>query len=146
MTEMHSPPEQTTALVTGAGRGFGSAIAAALIDHGHQVVGVARTADTLAGLRRVLGEAFIPVVADAADADTARTLIERHQPTFLVLNAGATPATGPLHEQSWESFSRNWHVDTQHASTGSARLCDSHWRPAAKWWPSPAAPRYGAHH
>ncbi|WP_216894338.1 hypothetical protein [Nocardia alni] len=27
----------------------------------------------------------------------------------------ATPAAGPVHEQSWESFSRNWHVDTRHA-------------------------------
>lgn len=106
---------QTTAVVTGASRGFGSAIAAALIDQGHQVVGVARTADALADVHRRLGAAFVPVVADATDAETARTLIEQHQPTLLVLNAGATPAIGPVHEQSWESFSRNWQVDTQHA-------------------------------
>lgn len=87
-----SRQSQTTAVVTGAGRGFGSAIAAALIDRGHQVVGVARTAGALADVHRRWGAAFVPVVADATDAETARTLIEHHQPTLLVLNAGATPA------------------------------------------------------
>jgi len=72
-----SRQSQTTAVVTGAGRGFGSAIAAALIDHGHQVVGVARTADALADVHRRLGAAFVPVVADATDAVTARALIEQ---------------------------------------------------------------------
>ncbi|MEU4828661.1 SDR family oxidoreductase [Actinomadura sp. NPDC023710] len=47
--------------------------------------------------------------------ETARILIEQHQPTMLVLNAGAPSAIGPLHEQVWESFSRNRQVDTQHA-------------------------------
>jgi NAD(P)-dependent dehydrogenase (short-subunit alcohol dehydrogenase family) len=106
---------QTTAVVTGASRGFGSAIAAALVERGHRVVGVARTAEALADVHRELGAAFTPVVADATDAATARTVIEQHEPTLLVLNAGATPVTGPVQEQSWESFSRNWQVDTQHA-------------------------------
>jgi NADP-dependent 3-hydroxy acid dehydrogenase YdfG len=105
----------TTAVVTGASRGFGAAIADALVDRGHRVVGVARTAEALADLRRELGARFVPAVADATDAETARTLIEQHQPTLLVLNAGATPAASPVHEQSWDSFSRNWQVDTQHA-------------------------------
>jgi NADP-dependent 3-hydroxy acid dehydrogenase YdfG len=110
-----SRQSQATALVTGVGRGFGSAIAAALIDQGHRVVGVARIADALADVHRRLGAAFVPVVADATDAETACTLIEQHQPRLLVLNAGATPAIGPVDEESWESFSRSWQVDTQHA-------------------------------
>jgi NAD(P)-dependent dehydrogenase (short-subunit alcohol dehydrogenase family) len=112
-----SPADQpgTTAVVTGASRGFGAGIAAALIGHGHRVVGIARTADALADVHRELGSLFIPVVADATTEDTARTLSEQYQPTLLVLNAGATPGAGPVHEQTWESFSRNWQVDTQHA-------------------------------
>jgi len=31
----------------------------------------------------------------------------------LVLNAGATPPMGPLHELSWENFSRAWDVDVK---------------------------------
>ncbi|MBU3062124.1 SDR family oxidoreductase [Nocardia sp. NEAU-G5] len=105
----------TTAVVTGAGRGFGAGIAAALIGQGHRVVGVARTADDLADVQRELGSEFVPIVADATVAETAASLIEEYQPTLLVLNAGASPGIGPVHEQTWESFSRNWQVDTQHA-------------------------------
>ncbi len=32
---------------------------------------------------------------------------------MLVLNAGATPPMGPLHELSWEDFSRAWDVDVR---------------------------------
>jgi NADP-dependent 3-hydroxy acid dehydrogenase YdfG len=97
-----SRQSQTAAVVTGAGRGFGSAIAA----------------DALADVHRRLGAAFVPVVADATDAETSRTLIGQHQPTLLVLNAGATPVIGPVHEQSWESFSRN-----RPGSTPNTGLC-----------------------
>ncbi len=105
---------QTTALVTGAGRGFGRGIATALTVAGATVVGVARTDSQLQELRAELGERFIAVAADAAAPATARELIERHRPTVLVLNAGAVPVMGPLTEQTWESFGRNWEVDTQH--------------------------------
>ncbi|WP_433761425.1 SDR family oxidoreductase [Nocardia sp. CA-135398] len=113
MSPSHTP--RATAVVTGASRGFGSAIAAALVTAGHQVVGVARSADALAEVRTTLGEAFVPLAADATDADIADTLIEQYQPSLLVLNAGAAPSVQPIHEQSWDSFSRNWQVDTQHA-------------------------------
>ena len=36
---------------------------------------------------------------------------------LLVLNAGATPPMAPLTEQTWDTFSRNWHTDTRHAFT-----------------------------
>jgi len=31
----------------------------------------------------------------------------------LVLNAGATPTMAPLHEQTWESFTKNWDTDVR---------------------------------
>lgn len=101
----------TTAIVTGASRGFGRAIATALSSTGAHVVGVARTRAHLDELGAELGEAFSAVAADAADAATPARLIEQYQPRTVVLCAGAAPRMGPLTEQTWESFSQNWNVD-----------------------------------
>ncbi|MCU1430292.1 MAG: NAD(P)-dependent oxidoreductase [Actinomycetia bacterium] len=106
---------RSTALVTGASRGFGRAIATELSANGVTVVGVARHAEPLDELHDELGDQFVPVVGDVTNADLARNLIEEHSPRILVLNAGATPVMGCLREHTWESFSRNWEVDTQHA-------------------------------
>ena len=105
----------STALVTGASRGFGRAIAAALLAEGAKVVAVARNAEQLSSLREQLGDRLTPVVADAADPVVAGTLIERYQPDTLVLNAGAAPLMRPLQYHTWESFSRNWDVDVRQA-------------------------------
>ncbi|MCK8647232.1 SDR family oxidoreductase [Mycobacterium colombiense] len=105
----------TTAIVTGAGRGFGRAIAAALAAAGARVVGVARTRSQLEEVRAQLGDAFTPVVADAADPATAERLIDEHRPRTLVLCAGATPPMLPLQEQTWETFSENWNSDVAQA-------------------------------
>ena len=55
------------------------------------------------------------MVADVADPVVAGTLIEQYRPDTLVLNAGAQPLSRPLHQHTWESFSRNWDVDVRHA-------------------------------
>lgn len=105
----------TTAIVTGASRGFGRAIAAALTEAGAEVVGVARTAVLLDEVRGELGDSFIPVVADAADPAAAGELTDKHNPRTLVLCAGAAPRMAPLQQQSWETFSANWNVDVAQA-------------------------------
>ncbi|HEX3591488.1 MAG TPA: SDR family oxidoreductase [Pseudonocardiaceae bacterium] len=107
----------STAVVTGASRGFGRAIATALVAAGTDVVGVARDEHDLQAVRTELGERFTPVAADATGEALAQDLIRTHRPGLLVLNAGATPHMAPVHEQTWETFSRNWHVDTRHAFT-----------------------------
>ena len=50
-----------TAIVTGASRGFGRGIAAALTKAGARVTGVARDGGQLAEVRAELGESFTPV-------------------------------------------------------------------------------------
>jgi len=104
----------TTAVVTGASRGFGRAIATALSQAGVQVVGVARDPARLEDLRAQLGEAFTPLVADATDPIIAGQLLDSYQPRTLVLNAGASPLLRPVHHHTWQTFSRNWEVDVQH--------------------------------
>jgi NAD(P)-dependent dehydrogenase (short-subunit alcohol dehydrogenase family) len=105
----------TTAIVTGASRGFGRGITVALAGAGAHVVGVARTGADLDQLGAELGDAFTAVTADSADPATARRLIDEYQPHTVVLCAGAAPTMSPLQDHSWESFSRNWNVDVAQA-------------------------------
>jgi NAD(P)-dependent dehydrogenase (short-subunit alcohol dehydrogenase family) len=104
-----------TALVTGASRGFGRAIASALHAGGDAVVAVARNGELLASLRDDLGGTLTTVVADAADPVVAGSLIEQYRPDTLILNAGAAPLMRPIQHQTWETFSRNWDIDVRHA-------------------------------
>ena len=105
-----------TAIVTGASRGFGRAIAAALHAEGARVVAVARSAEPLDSLAR---RARRP--PDPGGGGRGRPRRRGHagrastEPDILVLNAGAAPLPRPLHEHTWETFSRNWDVDVRHA-------------------------------
>jgi NAD(P)-dependent dehydrogenase (short-subunit alcohol dehydrogenase family) len=105
----------STALVTGASRGFGRAIASALHAEGAKVVAVARDAEALASLRDEVGGPLTTVVADVADPVVAGSLVEQYRPDTLVLNAGAAPLMRPLEAHTWETFSRNWDVDVRQA-------------------------------
>jgi NAD(P)-dependent dehydrogenase (short-subunit alcohol dehydrogenase family) len=104
-----------TAVVTGASRGFGRAISAALVAAGTRVVGIARDEQALRAAADELGPRFVALPADVTDDGLAESVIRDHRPGLLVLNAGTTPHMAPVHEQTWETFSRNWHVDTRHA-------------------------------
>jgi len=104
----------STALVTGASSGFGRAMASALHAQGAKVVAVARNAELLAAVGAELGGTLTTVVADVSDPVAAGTLIERHRPDTLVLNAGAAPLMRPIEQHTWETFSRNWDVDVRH--------------------------------
>jgi len=106
--------EGTSAIVTGASRGFGRATAVALAELGAHVVGVARNEEQLEELAVQLGDRFTPEVVDVADSSVPARLISRYRPRTLILNAGATPVPAPLSEQTWETFTTNWDTDVQH--------------------------------
>ena len=103
----------STALVTGASRGFGRGVAIALAGAGANVVGVARDRTALEEVRARLGDSFTPVAADAADPTVAGKLTDAYRPRVLVLAAGAPPLSRPLHRQTWETFSSTWNMDVR---------------------------------
>lgn len=93
------------AVVTGASRGIGLAIAERIVAEGGQVVITARNAEGLAGAVDQLGGAehasFVAGKADDPEhqAEVFRAVTERHgRLDVLVNNTGINPAYGPLTE------------------------------------------------
>ncbi|MGH3432595.1 MAG: SDR family oxidoreductase [Thermocrispum sp.] len=94
-----------TAIVTGASRGIGLAVAERLVADGAKVVVTARKPEALADAVQRLGgpEHAIGVAGHAADADHQAEVIKRAIDTFggadlLVNNTGINPVYGPLVE------------------------------------------------
>jgi NADP-dependent 3-hydroxy acid dehydrogenase YdfG len=101
--------EPRTALVSGASRGIGFAIARAFTDRGMRVVMVARTASTLHAAAGELGDRAIPIAADVSDPMAIASLVDRVHaelggvPDVLVNNAGNF-SLAPLAETDPDDF------------------------------------------
>jgi NAD(P)-dependent dehydrogenase (short-subunit alcohol dehydrogenase family) len=91
---------------------LGRGIVRAFAETDAQVVAVARTGSALAELATTSAN-IRTEVADAADATVAGSLIDLYQPQVVILVAGASPVIGPLQDQTWETFSVNWHGDVR---------------------------------
>jgi NAD(P)-dependent dehydrogenase (short-subunit alcohol dehydrogenase family) len=100
-------------VVTGGSRGLGLGIVEALVERKAQVTVLGRDAGRLAEVRRRLGVAVVQ--GDITDAALAATVLREVRPDVLVLNAGASHAMGPLHQQTWEAFSTTWETDVKGA-------------------------------
>ena len=98
-------------VVTGGSRGIGFGIASALVAQGANVTVVARDPGRLAEVKHQLGAGIAP--GDATDPALAERVLREIHPTVVVLNAGAKPPTGLIHELSWEAFSTVWNTDVK---------------------------------
>ena len=122
--------EGKKALVTGGTRGLGLAIVEALVARQAQVTVIARDEARLAEVSKRLGVAVIQ--GDVADEALAQRALREVQPSVLVLNAGAQPALGLIHEQTWEGFTGTWNSDVK---------AGFHWVQAALRLPLPRGSR-----
>ena len=101
------------ALVTGASRGIGRAIARSLGEQGAYVIGTATTEAGATGITQAFADADIDgfgAVLDVADSDSVAALFARletdsRNPTILVNNAGITRDNllARMHEEEWEA-------------------------------------------
>jgi len=88
-----------TALVVGASRGLGAAVARALVNEGATVVAAARSLDSIAAWRSQLpadvAARVIPAQCDMADLAQVEALAKLAGPVDILVNNGGGPPPGP---------------------------------------------------
>src|SRR5277367_3291435 len=105
-----------TAIITGASRGIGLAIAQQLADAGANVVVTSRKQESADAAAAQIGEKALGVAAHAGDEDAAKRCVDLTLDRFgsidiLVNNAGTNPAYGPLIDQDHARFSKIFDVN-----------------------------------
>jgi NADP-dependent 3-hydroxy acid dehydrogenase YdfG len=105
-----------TALVTGASRGIGAAVARRLAASGARVALLARSADALQALAQEIGGGAFPVVCDMRDPSAIASAMEGllqklgGAPDIIVNNAGMF-FVKPTHETTVDAFSQTLAVN-----------------------------------
>ncbi|MCI0633240.1 MAG: SDR family oxidoreductase [Actinobacteria bacterium] len=111
--------EGRVAIVTGASRGIGRAIAVAFADAGANLAIVARSQDALEATAAEIGTRgrdAVAVIADVADAGSVRAAVDQTVETFgkvdiLVNNAGAAPFRASVLDSAIEGFEKYLRVN-----------------------------------
>ena len=110
------PLHGRTALVTGASRGIGAAVARRLAASGARVALLARSKDTLRQLAKEIGGGAVGLACDVRDTTTLTRAMDQlpgligGAPDIIVNNAGAFFIT-PAHDTSVDAFSETLAVN-----------------------------------
>jgi NAD(P)-dependent dehydrogenase (short-subunit alcohol dehydrogenase family) len=106
-----APLEGRHALVTGAGRGIGEAIAARLAAEGARVTLLSRTPEQIHAVAASLGDAAQALAADVTDGEETRRAFERAAVSFgpvdILINNAGQARSGLLHkapEELWHTM------------------------------------------
>ncbi|WP_433566128.1 oxidoreductase [Nocardia sp. CA-151230] len=97
-----------TWMITGASRGFGRRLAAAVLDSGDQVLATARRPEQLADLVSRYGTRVRTAALDVTDADAARAAVDSAVASFgrldVVVNNAGYANSGPIEEMTEKDF------------------------------------------
>ncbi len=108
-------PDMPVAMITGASRGIGRALAEDLVSRGWRVAALGRDVDLLAGLAAASPpDQVLPLVADVTDGTAMAQAVAAlraiwRTPDLVVANAGALTAVGP----TWEADPDQWWHDME---------------------------------
>lgn len=108
-------PDMPVAMVTGASRGIGRALAEDLVSRGWRVAALGRDVELLAGLAAASPpDQVLPLVADVTDRTAMAQAVAGlraiwRTPDLVVANAGALTAIGP----TWQADPDQWWHDME---------------------------------
>ena len=128
--------EGKIAVVTGASRGIGRAIAKRLVDEGARVVLASRKMDGLREVQQELGPRTLAVACHVAKEDQVAELFRTTTEQFggldiLVNNAATNPYFGPLMNVEWAAWDKTFEVNLKGYFMCS-RAAARHWLEAKK--------------
>ena len=99
--------EGKTAIITGASKGIGAAMAKALAEAGAKVVVSSRKQEAVDAVANDIGENALPVAANAGNTEDLQQLVNKTLQTFggidiIINNAAANPVFGPVENtEAW---------------------------------------------
>lgn len=110
--------DDKVAVITGASRGIGEAIARAFVAHGARVVLAARKPDGLTAVADSLGESALACATHTGNEDQCEALVARAVERFgrvdvLVNNAATNPYFGPMIETPTAAWLKTFEVNLQ---------------------------------